>query len=74
MKKTKCGFHKISVLCFVVFFAVAVVFSSVTFSRFYSDMAAENGRAGSANAVAHYRRERLLLVSERGRDADYNRK
>lgn len=73
MKKTKCGFHKISVLCFVVFFAVAVVFSSVTFSRFYSDMAAENG-AQVANAVAHYRRERLLLVSDGVETPDYNRK
>ena len=61
MKKTKCGFHKISVLCFVVFFAVAVVFSSVTFSRFYSEVASENG-ARVATAVAHYGRERLSLV------------
>lgn len=63
MKKTKCGFRKISVLCFVAFFAIVVVFSSVTFSRFYSKMASENG-AQVANAVAHYRRERLLLVSD----------
>ena len=63
MKKTKCGFHKISVLCFVVFFAVAVVFSSVTFSRFYSEVASENG-AQVATAVAHYGRERLSLVSD----------
>lgn len=63
MKKTKCGFHKISVLCFVVFFAVAVVFSSVTFSRFYSETASENG-AQVATAVAHYGRERLSLVSD----------
>lgn len=62
MKKAKFGFHKISVLCFVALFVIVAAFSSVTFSRFYAKMSSENG-AEIADAIAHYERERLLLVS-----------